>query len=654
MIHAGAILARSTTKQNRTSLIPPDFIDEVLARTDIVEVVESRVDLKKTGQNYSGLCPFHTEKSPSFTVNREKQFFYCFGCQASGSAIKFVMEFDRTDFIETIEMLAARLGLEVPKSDSVESTERHLARKSIYNILDQSADFFQEQLRKHTGRDIAVSYLKGRGLSGEIARDFRLGYAPPGWDNLYTRIAKTNHERQLLIDAGMLIEKQGDASSRVYDRFRDRVMFPIRDLRGRVIAFGGRIIGDGKPKYLNSPETPVFHKGRELYGLYEARKRNRKLEFLLVVEGYMDVVALAQHGVNCAVATLGTATTREHLDRLYRMVPKIIFCFDGDTAGRNAGWKALLIALSLMNDGRSARFLFVPDGEDPDSLIRKEGQDKFEWRMDQAQHLPDFFFEKLQSEVDFDSLDGKAHLSKLAMPLIMKIPNGVFRELMIGRLGELTSISSEKLLVLAGSAASAIGSANGITSTDMSGVTRQKTSSADESTAGGNESPIFEAWHEYSPDEYNESQLDDYPGMMQDIPSELANKAISLLLRQPELAGDVDEKAYRQLESARGCSLLLELVRSILVEDIRSPVLLLAKYQDRKEFPQLKQLAELEQLLGVSELPEEYGGVLRNLRDKYEKESDEQRKRNLLSKPFSELSLEEKQQLRALTSRQNR
>ncbi|MBV1879003.1 MAG: DNA primase [Pseudomonadales bacterium] len=636
-------------------MIPPDFIDEVLSRTDLVEIVEARVGLKKTGQNYSGLCPFHTEKSPSFTVNREKQFYYCFGCQASGSAIKFVMEFDRAGFVETVENLAARVGLVVPRSNTLASTEKQQKRKSIYQILDQSMVFYQQQLRSHSEQHLAVTYLKGRGLSGEIARDFGLGYAPPGWDNLYSSLAKTNHEHQLLLDAGMVIEKtnnQVDAvqkaspneqqaqKNRTYDRFRDRVMFPIRDLRGRAIAFGGRILGDAKPKYLNSPETPVFHKGRELYGLYEARKRNRKLTQLVVVEGYMDVVALAQHGVNCAVATLGTATTEEHLERLFRMVAKVIFCFDGDQAGRNAAWKALLVALGHMTDGRSARFLFVPDGEDPDSLIRQEGQSKFEWRMDQAQHLPDFFFEKLQAEVDFDSLDGKAHLSQLAMPLIMQIPNGVFRELMLGRLAELTNLSIEKLQTLAG------------TSVARAKKPSRRDYAAAEPLAGAASETVFkdvlpdeQPWPEYAIDEEVIDDSMDYPA---DQSSDLANKALALLLRQPELVAMIAEPVYQSLEAVKGCNTLLEVVRTILVEDIRSPVLLLANYQDRIEFTALKQLAEQEQLLGVADLPLEYSNVIEKIQQRAARASRAELRRVLLAKPFSELSEDEKQQLREL------
>ncbi|HKI73485.1 MAG TPA: DNA primase, partial [Pseudomonadales bacterium] len=404
-------------------MIPPDFIDELLERTDIVEIVGQRVTLKKAGKDYTGLCPFHNEKSPSFSVSADKQFYYCFGCQASGTALKFIMEFDRLDFIAAVELLAGRVGMEVPRSDHVEAPERTEHRKSIYQILEQVATWYKEQLRHHASRERAVGYLKQRGLSGEVARDFGLGFAPPGWDNLYTALAKSNHERDLLIESGMVIVN--DDGEKEHDRFRDRIMFPIRDIRGRVIAFGGRIIGDDKPKYLNSPETPVFHKGRELYGLYEARHHNRRLEQLMVVEGYMDVVALAQHEISYCVATLGTATSEAHVDRLFRLVPKLVFCFDGDDAGRNAAWKALTMTLPHMKDGRSARFLFLPDGEDPDSLVRKEGKAKFEARIAEAPRLEDVFYEKLGAEADTTSLEGKSAVAKLAMPLIAMIPEGV-------------------------------------------------------------------------------------------------------------------------------------------------------------------------------------------------------------------------------------
>lgn len=618
-------------------MIPPDFIDDLLTRVDIVEIIDARVSLKKTGHNYTGLCPFHTEKSPSFSVNADKQFYYCFGCQASGSVIKFIMEFDRIDFIPAIEMLASRAGMEIPQDRNAESNEKQKKRKSIYEMLRLSSDFYCDQLRHHPQKESAVTYLKGRGLTGQVAKQFLIGFAPAGWDNLYGKLALTNEERGLLIDSGMVIEKIEE--DKVYDRFRERIMFPIRDLRGRVIAFGGRIIGDGKPKYLNSPETPVFHKGRELYGLYEARQSNRKLEQLLVVEGYMDVVALAQHGVSYAVATLGTATTEDHLDRMYRMVSKVIFCFDGDTAGKNAAWKALNVALLHMKDGRSAKFLFVPDGEDPDSLIRKEGEDKFKWRLDQAKSLTDFFFEKLQEEVDVDTLEGKAHLSKLAIPLLMTIPVGVFRELMIDQLAKLTNLTSEKLLSLSGA-------------NDLKPKQNERKAfvkSAEEHPRAPFDVPP-EALDRAEDDYYGYSG-EDYPDHLPELSSALADKAIAFLLSQPELANQLSDGDIQGFETGRGCSLLLDLVRTILAEEIRSPVLLLVKYQARPEFSQLKQLAELEQLLDVSDVPLEFEGVIRALTVQISETSDSELRRQLLAKPLSMLDEAEKQQLRVLVQK---
>ncbi|MBD3647001.1 MAG: DNA primase, partial [Pseudomonadales bacterium] len=537
-------------------MIPQEFVEELLARTDIVEVVESRVTLKKTGQNYSGLCPFHNEKTPSFTVSQDKQFYYCFGCQATGSALKFVMEFDRLDFVAAVEMLAARIGLEVPRTGDKRSAEEHRQRVDIYDVLSRAAEFYKEQLRTHPNRERVIGYLKGRGLSGVIARDFALGYAPGG-NGLFSALANTNHERQLLIDSGMVVDKEEE--DKVYDRFRERIMFPIRDIRGRVIAFGGRILGDGQPKYLNSPETPVFHKGRELYGLYEARRRNRKLESLLVVEGYMDVVALAQHDINYAVATLGTATSKEHLERMYRLVPSLVFSFDGDQAGRNAAWKALETALPLMRDGRSARFLFLPDGEDPETLVRKEGKDKFERRVELAPHLPDFFFDKLQSEFDMDSLDGKAALSHRAMPMINTIPDGVFKQLMIDGLSKLTGLSAERLLEAAGRASAR---APGSSPAPQRRKALQTVTAPKESSLA------------------------------------LADAALALLLRQPALAGQFDDELYQRLQTLPECNLMADVARFVMRSGKDAPGPVLAHYEDRPDaHERLRTLMEQEALL---------------------------------------------------------
>ena len=615
-------------------MIAPEFIDELLARTDIVEVVQSRVVLKKTGQNYTGLCPFHKEKSPSFSVSQDKQFYYCFGCQASGSALKFIMEFERLEFLAAIEMLAGNAGMQVPQTSSQGSPERNERRKSIYNILEQSAHFYQVQLKQHSHKAQAIDYLKARGVSGEIARDFGLGYSPPGWDNLYKDQAKTNLEHDLLIESGMVVNNKDE--DKTYDRFRDRIMFPIRDIRGRVIAFGGRILGDGQPKYLNSPETPVFHKGRELYGLFEARKRTQKLTQFLVVEGYMDVVALAQNDINYAVATLGTATSGEHLERMFRLVSRLVFCFDGDNAGRNAAWKALMVALPLMRDGRSARFLFLPDGEDPDSLVRKEGKDKFEWRLDQAQPLPDFFFNKLQADIDIKSLDGKAHLSNLAMPMINEIPSGVFKQLMIEQLSILTGLAADKLV-----AASASVAARYVPSAPKSKPT--------ESTPQGAQDAFQQGMSRQDPTSPAQSSRESIEF------AKLVKMAIAMLLRQPELSQQFDEKAYSRLEASPGSELLLELIHAIVAREITSPLMLLATWQDRPEFDYLRDLIEQEQLLDVSELPEEFTGVINTLLRLTDAQSGQLLRADLLSKPFDEMSESEREMLRNLVkSRQQR
>ncbi len=427
-------------------LIPQSFIDDLLNRTDIVDVVSSRVQLKKAGKNYSACCPFHKEKTPSFSVSPDKQFYYCFGCGAGGNALGFIMDHDHLDFVQAVEDLARQAGMEVPREESGRPhTPRQPTDSPLYPLLTAAAEFYRQALKSHPTRKAAVDYLKGRGLSGEIARDFGLGFAPPGWDNLYKHLGGDSLAQKHLIDAGLLVENaENPEKVKRYDRFRDRVMFPIRDSRGRIIAFGGRVLGDEKPKYLNSPETPMFHKGQELYGLYEARQSNRHLDEIMVVEGYMDVIALAQQGLRNAVATLGTATSEEHLKRLFRIVPNVLFCFDGDSAGRKAAWRALEATLPSLQDGRRARFLFLPEGEDPDTLVRAEGTDAFRARIiQQAQPLADYFFQQLTQEADPRSLEGKAHLMTLAAPLIDKIPGANLRTLMRQRLSEITGLSSD-------------------------------------------------------------------------------------------------------------------------------------------------------------------------------------------------------------------
>lgn len=412
--------------------IPRVFINDLLARTDIVDLIDARVKLKKQGKNYHACCPFHHEKTPSFTVNGDKQFYHCFGCGAHGNAVDFLMNYDRLEFVETIEELATMHGLEVPYEAGTGPTpiERH-QRQSLYQLMEQLSAFYQQSLHQSNGTQ-ARNYLQQRGLSDDVIRHFAIGFAPAGWDNALKRFGRDTDSRAALNDAGMLVTND---QGRTYDRFRERVMFPIRDKRGRVIAFGGRVLGDGMPKYLNSPETEVFHKGRQLYGLYEAQQSHANPQRLLVVEGYMDVVALAQYGIDYAVASLGTSTTAEHIQLLFRATDNVVCCYDGDRAGREAAWRALETALPYLNDGRQLRFMFLPDGEDPDTLVRKEGKDAFEQRMELAQPLSTFLFETLMPQVDLSSPDGRAKLSTLALPLITQVTGETLRLYLRQQLG---------------------------------------------------------------------------------------------------------------------------------------------------------------------------------------------------------------------------
>ena len=417
--------------------IPRSFIDDLLARTDIVDLVDAKVPLKKQGKNHHACCPFHNEKTPSFTVNSERQFYYCFGCGAHGNAIDFLMNYDKLDFVEAIEELSASHGLDVPYETGTGTSQIELhQRQNLYQLMEKINQFYCAALN-HPTANKAKDYLSQRGLSTEIIKHFSIGFAPAGWDNLLKKFATNPESRKQLDDAGMLVTND---NGRVYDRFRERVMFPIRDRRGRVIAFGGRVLGDALPKYLNSPETDIFHKGRQLFGLYEATKNSSELTKLLVVEGYMDVVALAQYDIRYAVASLGTSTTSEHIQLLYRSTDTVICCYDGDRAGREAAWRALETALPYLTDGRQLRFMFLPDGEDPDSLVRKEGKDAFEQRMQDAHTLSTFLFDSLVPQVDLKIPEGRAKFSKLAIPLIKQIPGETLRLYMAQELGNFIGI----------------------------------------------------------------------------------------------------------------------------------------------------------------------------------------------------------------------
>jgi DNA primase len=426
-------------------LIPKTFIDDLVGRADIVEIINARVPLKKAGREYRACCPFHNEKTPSFWVNPVKQFYYCFGCGASGTVLSFLMNYDHLPFVEAVEELAGRLGVEVPREQSGAGQTAPSVSDDLYAVMGKTATFYAEQL---AATERAGAYAAKRGLEPATIAQFSIGYAPNAWSEVLKRFGASDASRQKLMETGLIIEREkGDGH---YDRFRDRLMFPIRDARGRVIAFGGRVLDQGEPKYLNSPETPLFHKGRELYGLYETRQNRAPLTRLIVVEGYMDVVRLHQSGITYAVATLGTATTPEHLKRAFRLVREIIFCFDGDRAGRAAAWRALQNALPEATAGRELKFLFLPDGEDPDTLVGKEGKAAFEARYATALPLSEYFVAHLAESIDISHADGKARFVAEARPLLERVPPGTYRELLLDRLAQAIGVTAERFLAIVG------------------------------------------------------------------------------------------------------------------------------------------------------------------------------------------------------------
>jgi DNA primase len=414
--------------------IPQSFINDLLDRVDIVDVIDARVTLKKAGKDYKAPCPFHNEKTPSFTVSPDKQFYHCFGCGQNGTVLTFLMEHDRMEFVEAVEALAQIAGVEVPREQGAAPVKDNT---DLYDLLGLAEKHYCKALRTTPE---AVDYLKGRGLTGVVAKVFGIGYAADEWQGLAAGIPSASEKD--LLEAGLLTRSD---NGRAYDRFRGRITFPIRDTRGRVIGFGGRVIGDGSgPKYLNSPETPVFHKGRELYGLYEARKALRKIDRLLLVEGYMDVVALAQAEISNAVASLGTAATNEHFQKLYRHTAEVVCCFDGDAAGRQAAWRALEHALPVLSDGRRLKFMFLPDGEDPDTIVRARGKTGFLALAEQAVPAIEYLFKQLSAGLDLQNLDDQAKLASLAMPHIERVPEGILKQLMYTRVETLTGFAADQ------------------------------------------------------------------------------------------------------------------------------------------------------------------------------------------------------------------
>ncbi len=648
-------------------LIPQGFIDDLLNRTDIVEVVGARVQLKKAGKNYTARCPFHNEKTPSFSVSPDKQFYYCFGCGAGGNALGFVMDHDHLDFPQAVEELAKRAGLEVPREEGGRSSgPRQPSDSPLYALLTAASDFYRHALKQHPTRKAAVEYLKGRGLTGEIARDFGLGFAPPGWDNLLKHMGGDSLQQKHMIDAGLLIEN-ADTGKR-YDRFRDRVMFPIRDSRGRIIAFGGRVLGDDKPKYLNSPETPVFHKGQELYGLFEARKHNRNLDEIMVVEGYMDVIALAQQGLRNAVATLGTATSEEHIRRLFRLVPNILFCFDGDQAGRKAAWRALEATLSGLEDGRRARFLFLPEGEDPDSLVRKEGTDAFQARITQhAQPLADYFFQQLTQEADPTSLEGKAHLATLAAPLIERIPGANLKVLMRQRLAEITGLNGDALGQFARSATPARSENHGHPDdayyASFAGYDDQQhepdhshyfEQPAAQQGTWQKDERRKEGWKkdDWKKDgkKWNKNGRDDFrqPPRTEVKVESPTLTALRTLLHHPSLAQKVEDASHFAAEDDTYAQLMVALVEAVQKNPKLRSLQLIARWHGTDQGRLLRALAEKEWLISEDNLEQQFFDTITRLSARQR----ERRLEKLLRKARqSELSAEEKDQLRDLLSR---
>jgi DNA primase len=533
-----------------SGLIPKHFIEDLITRVDLVELIGSRVPLKKHGKEYKGCCPFHGEKTPSFTVVPDKNFYHCFGCGEHGNALGFLMKHDNMGFVDAIEELADRIGVEVPREQT--PGQRPPPSDALFATLEKAAGFYRSELMN---TDRGKDYFKARGITGETALTFGLGYAPDAWDSVLKLLGGSDAERQRLLQTGMIIER--DNRSGHYDRFRDRVMFPIRDARGRTIGFGGRVLDKGEPKYMNSPETELFHKGRELYGLYEARQASRTLTRLLIVEGYMDVVRLHQAGITYAVATLGTATTPEHLARVFRICNEVTFCFDGDRAGRAAAWKALENSLSQVREGRQIRFLFLPEGHDPDTLVGEEGREAFEARIKQALPLSEYFINQLSAQVDIRSIDGRAQLGALARPLLERIPAGIFRELLADEVAKTVGLKSGRLTSMLGEGAE----------TKPATVEPARTTARPQVQAGRRN---------------------------------LVRQAISLLVHYPQIADKVVLNPALATLARPGIALLIDLIEELGRRPCANTGALLERWRDRPDVEHLAKLAAQECLVDAA------------------------------------------------------
>jgi len=527
-------------------LIPQHFIDDLLTRVDIVDIVDSSVTLKKAGRDFKACCPFHDEKTPSFTVSQNKQFYHCFGCGAHGTAISFLMDYSGLDFIEAVEELASRAGVEVPREQADFSKTKD--NSELYELMELVVRHFCRQLRESPESHRAVDYLKQRGLSDELAKEFELGFAPPGWGILLNALGTSDAAKQRLAQIGMILEKDNGG---YYDRFRDRIIFPIRDQRGRAIGFGGRVFDDSLPKYLNSPETPIFHKGRELYGLFQARHQLKDMERIYIVEGYMDVLALAQHGIRNVVASLGTAVTENHLERLFRVCPQIIFCFDGDSAGQKAAWRSMEIALPLLKEGRQIHFMFMPEGEDPDTYVQKHGREKFE---DVNNYVPlsNYLIEKFKQETHLESREGMGQLVDGIVPMVGKLPTGALRELLIKDIAKLADMNIDSLKNLI----------------DQKQTPVKKT----------------QAQHLVSTNQFSKER------------STLIANAISFLLQNPELGIAIESDALNDIET-QGVEFLRELLALVHKQPDITCAGILEHWRDSKYENRLKELSIKDNLL---------------------------------------------------------
>jgi DNA primase len=567
-------------------LIPQTFIDELIARADIVEIIGLRVPLKKAGREYRACCPFHNEKTPSFWVSPDKQFYHCFGCGAHGTVLKFLMEHDRMAFPEAVEELAERLGLEVPREAGSASSNTRRAEEPLYELMGRVAKFFSDTLARDAR---ARAYVERRGLEPATVEQFSIGYAPNSWNDVLRRFGSGETERRALFDLGLIIERdrgQIRDGDRHYDRFRDRIMFPIRDVRGRVIAFGGRILDQGEPKYLNSPETALFHKGRELYGLFETRRTRSNLKRLLIVEGYMDAVRLHQAGINYAVATLGTATTPEHFKRIFRLVSEVVFSFDGDRAGRAAAWRALQHALPEAREGREIRFLFLPEGHDPDSLVGEEGREAFEKRLDSSLPLSEYLVSELQRQADLSHADGRARFAELARPLLVRLTEGVYRELVLKRIAESLGIARERLeelmdLAPAPTTRSGTDSNSGPAATNFHTAAQSRTR-----TSGGRGS--------------------------------LVRQAMVRLVRFPALAQQVTQEERAALEGCKeaGVDLLRQLLDDLREHPLQIPAQVIERWADKPGGDVLPKLLHREEMVADEAVAaQELHGALAKLAD---------------------------------------